>query len=185
MDREQTARVILDAAQAMELEAEPGERPGEIVVVLPGEKKLKTIVSLLVGAREVSVSAFVVRNPDENHEEFYRYLLRRNLRMSGVGLAYAIEASGDVYVVGALSPPDVTEATLDVLFGAVIEAADRPFNELLVLGFLTSMKREWHWRISRGESLRNLEAFRHLLEGSDPPPVSERPAASEAQTGGR
>ena len=46
----------------------------------------------------------------------------------------------------------------------VLEAADAPFNELLVLGFLTSMRKEWAWRISRGESTRNLEAFRHLLE---------------------
>ena len=28
------------------------------------------------------------------------------------------------------------------------------------------------WRVSRGESLRNLEAFRHLLERpGDPPPA--------------
>ena len=51
----------------------------------------------------------------------------------------------------------------------VLEAADSPFNELLALGFLTSMRKEWAWRISRGESTRNLEAFRHLLE-QDPPP---------------
>ena len=30
--------------------------------------------------------------------------------------------------------------------------------------FLTSMRKEWAWRISRGESTRNLEAFRRLLE---------------------
>ena len=50
----------------------------------------------------------------------------------------------------------------------VLEAADTPFNELLVLGFLTSMRKEWAWRISRGESTRNLEAFRHLLDGIEP-----------------
>jgi hypothetical protein len=38
------------------------------------------------------------------------------------------------------------------------------FNELLALGFLSSMKKEWAWRVSRGESLRNLEAFRPLLD---------------------
>ena len=27
------------------------------------------------------------------------------------------------------------------------------------------MRKEWAWRISRGESTRNLEAFRHLLGG--------------------
>ena len=40
----------------------------------------------------------------------------------------------------------------------------RVFNELLALGFLGSMRKEWAWRVSRGESTRNLEAFRHLLD---------------------
>ncbi len=167
MDRAAATRQIVEAAQAMELEVEAGQREGETVVILPGEKKLRTVVSLLVGAREVTVSAFVVRNPDENHEEFYRHILRRNLRLSEVGLAYAIDTSGDVYVVGRIAPELLSEETLDVVFGAIIEAADSPFNELLVLGFFSTMQREWAWRISRGESLRNLEAFRHLLEGSE------------------
>ena len=29
------------------------------------------------------------------------------------------------------------------------------------------MKREWAWRVERGESLANLEAFRSLLEGAE------------------
>jgi hypothetical protein len=28
------------------------------------------------------------------------------------------------------------------------------------------MRKEWAWRVDRGESTRNLEAFRHLLEPS-------------------
>ena len=58
----------------------------------------------------------------------------------------------------------MTEELVDQVLGVVLEAADAPFNELLLLGFRTSMQKEWDWRVSRGESLRNLEAFRHLLE---------------------
>jgi hypothetical protein len=144
------------------IEWELGGRPGELVVTLPGEKKLRTVVSLLLGDKVTSVSAFVVRNPDENHEAFYRFLLRRNLRMPG--LAYAVDGAGDVYVKGEVPTSAVDAAYLDQIFGVVLEAADSPFNDLLVLGFLTSMRKEWAWRISRGESTRNLEAFRHLLE---------------------
>ncbi len=50
------------------VEYELGARPGEFVVQLPGERKLRTAVSVLVGDHSLSVSAFVVRNPDENHE---------------------------------------------------------------------------------------------------------------------
>jgi Putative bacterial sensory transduction regulator len=156
---EATVRAYLDSAG---IEWELGGRRGEFVVTLPGEKKLRTVVSLVVRDRAVSVSAFVVRNPDENHEEVYRYLLRRNLRMPG--LAYAIDPSGDVYVRGEVPPTAVNEAYLDQLFGVVLDAADAPFNDLLVLGFLSSMRKEWAWRVSRGESTRNLDAFRHLLE---------------------
>jgi Putative bacterial sensory transduction regulator len=144
------------------LDWERGARDGEFVVTLPGEKKLKTVASLIAGAESLSVSAFVIRNPDENHEQFYRYLLRKNLRLPG--LAYAIDGSGDVYVSGRLPAQGVDAAYLDQLLGVLLDAADAHFNELLAIGFLTSMRKEWDWRVSRGESLRNLEAFRHLLE---------------------
>ena len=50
----------------------------------------------------------------------------------------------------------------------MLSASDDVFNELLALGFLGSMRKEWAWRVSRGESTRNLDAFRHLLDdGSD------------------
>jgi len=144
------------------IEWELGARKGEYVLTLPGEKKLRTVVSLVVREQTTSVSAFVIRGPDENHEAFYRHLLRRNLRMPG--LAYAIDTSGDVYVKGEVPTAAVDAAYLDQLLGVVLHAADMPFNELLTIGFLSSMRKEWAWRRSRGESTRNLDAFRHLLE---------------------
>ncbi len=149
----------LDAAG---ISHEPGARAGEVVAELPGEKKLKTVVSVVVSELGLSAVAFVIRNPDENHEGVYRYLLGKNLRLPGA--AYAIDPSGDVYVTARLPLRAVDSASLDALFGVVLEAADSHFNELLALGFLSSMKKEWEWRIDRGESLRNLAAFRRLLE---------------------
>ena len=43
--------------------------------------------------------------------------------------------------------------------------ADDSFNVILELGFAESIRREWVWRRSRGESTANLEAFRHLDPG--------------------
>lgn len=156
---EQSVREFLDEAL---IEWEPGRRTGELVVTLPGEKKLKTVCSLVIGDQSLSISAFVVRNPDENHEAVYAYLLRRNLKLPG--LAYAIDKSGDVYVTGRVPLAAANAAYLDQIFGVVLEAADGAFNELLAMGFLESMKKEWAWRNSRGESTGNLDAFRHLLE---------------------
>lgn len=169
---------LLDQAGA---EWEPGGREGEVVVTLPGDKKLKTVASLVVSERGLSVSAFVVRNPDENHAAVYRFLLRRNLRLPGLG--YAIDGAGDVYVVGQQPLAAITEQGVDQLLGTLLDAADAPFNELLALGFLESMKREWAWRIARGESTRNLEAFRDLLTGveNDPRYAPTGPGPGAAQ----
>ncbi len=168
---ERVVTAIREYARAAELECEDGTRDGELVLTLPGERKLKTVTSLVVGEDRLSVRAFVVRNPDENHEKVYRYLLRRNLRLPG--LAYAIDRSGDVFLTGQVPLAGIDEDYLDHLFGAVLTACDEPFNELLVLGFLTSMRREWAWRVDRGESTANLEAFRHLLEN---PPDAPAPS---------
>lgn len=154
--------VVRDYLREADVEWELGGRDGELVLVLPGEKKLRTVVSLTIREQTTSTAAFVIRNPDENHEQFYRFLLRRNLRMPLVG--YAIDTSGDVYVKGEVPTAAIDADYLDQLLGVMLDAADAPFNELLVLGFLSSMRKEWAWRISRGESTRNLEAFRHLLE---------------------
>ncbi len=159
------AAYVLDAGLA----SEPGARDGEVVVTIPGERKLKTVASFLVRDELTSVSAFVIRNPDENHAEFYRYLLRRVMRRPLLG--YAVDGSGDVYVRGQVPTAALDERYLDLLVGALLEAADEPFNDLLALGFLTSMKREWAWRVARGESLANLEAFRSLLSGSENDPL--------------
>ena len=153
----------------LELEWEAGVNEHEWVVTLPGEKKLKTVVSLLIRGDHLVTRAFVIRNPDENHAEVYRFLLRRNLRMPLLG--YAVDADGDVWLRGQTPTAGLDTAYLDRLFGVALEGADQPFNDLLVLGFLTSMQKEWAWRIDRGESLRNLEAFRGILERpGDPPP---------------
>lgn len=150
---------------------EPGTRAGEVVATLPGERKLRTVVSLLVRRRVVRVRAFVIRNPDENHRSVYTYLLRRNLRLPG--LAYAIDAAGDVYVAGQVPISGLDTAVLDDVLGAVLSASDEPFNELLALGFLSAMRTEWAWRNARGESTANLEPFRHLLAG---PGTGDAPA---------
>ena len=45
----------------------------------------------------------------------------------------------------------------------MLTTADESFNTILELGFASSIRKEWEWRISRGEPIRNLEAFRGPL----------------------
>jgi hypothetical protein len=160
-------RVLREWLADSGVEHEPGRRPREYLVQLPGEAKLRTAVSLLVGQRSLSAVAFVVRHPDENHEAFYLWLLQKNARLPGV--AFALDRVGDVYLTGRIPVEGVTDRTVDDLLGAILGVADSSFNELLALGFLSAMRREWAWRLDRGESTRNLEAFRHLLEDTSEP----------------
>jgi hypothetical protein len=135
---------------------------GVFTVDLPGEKKLQTPCRLDVGEHALGIHAFVARQPDENHERVYRWLLERNLRMFGV--AFAVDHLGDIYLDGRLPLTTVTPEDLDRLLGSVLTYADESFNTILELGFASSIRREWEWRKSRGESTRNLEAFRGWLE---------------------
>jgi hypothetical protein len=141
-----------------------GERDGRpgIVVALPGERRLKTNTILRVGDHSVRVEAFVCRRPDENAEGVYRFILRRNRKLYGV--AYTLDNVGDIYLVGRMALHAVTPDEVDRILGQVLEAVDSDFNTLLELGFRSSIQREWEWRVSRGESLKNLEAFEHLID---------------------
>ncbi|WP_406837831.1 YbjN domain-containing protein [Streptomyces sp. AHU1] len=148
-------RVLTEA----ELEWEsPGA--GSYVVKLPGTRKLSTTVSLIVGKHSLSLNAFVIRHPDENHEAVHRWLLERNLKLYGV--AYAVDPLGDVYLTGKLPLAAVTPEEVDRILGSVLEAADGAFNTLLELGFASAIRKEYAWRVSRGESTRNLDAFANL-----------------------
>jgi hypothetical protein len=132
------------------------------VVTIPGTHKLKTACNLIVGDHALRLEAFVMRHPDENHEQLWAWLLRRNARMYGV--SFSIDASGDVYLTGRVSLAGLDEDELDRLLGSVLTYADESFDSMLEIGFGTAIRREWDWRVRRGESLANLRAFAHLAE---------------------
>jgi len=139
------------------------EKSGEskYMLTLPGEKKLQTHVALVIGDHSLSINAFVIRKPDENAEKVHEWLLQKNGSMYCV--AYAINELGDIYLVGRLPFSAVTDVELDRVIGAVLQYSDSSFNPLLELGFTSAIRREWAWRVSRGESLANLKAFEHLI----------------------
>lgn len=161
-------REVIDRVEAMAVarELEYARPDGDRVVVqLPGERRLKTPAQFTAGPHGLRVEAFVCRHPDENADGVHSYLLRRNRKLYGV--AYTIDSMGDIYLVGRLSNGLVTEDEIDRILGQILEAADGDFNVLLELGFSESIRREWKWRVSRGESLANLTAFEHLITDED------------------
>ncbi|MET7421346.1 YbjN domain-containing protein [Dactylosporangium sp. NPDC005555] len=132
------------------------------VAVLPGTHKQKTNCNLIVGEHTLRVEAFVMRHPDENREALWQWLLQRNSRMYGV--AFSVDTVGDVYLMGRLPLHAVTEEELDRLLGAVLTYADESFDPMLEIGFGSAIRREWEWRVKRGEPLDNLRAFTAFVE---------------------
>jgi hypothetical protein len=166
--------VAADALLRTELAAAGVEwespRPGFFVITLPGTRKLSTTCSLAVGEHAVTVNAFVARHPDENHAEVYRWLLEHNARM--YGMAFTVDKLGDIYLVGRIPLAALSAAEIDRILGCVLEYADSSFNPILERGFASAIRKEYDWRVARGESTANLAAFAHLLE----PPAASGPA---------
>lgn len=158
--RAAAAEAVDAAVREAELECER-PRPGAFLVTLPGRRKLKTLVWLDVGAHSLLVKSFFCRRPDENADGFYRWLLQRN--EDTYGMAFSADEAGDVYITGRLPLPAITPDEVDRLLGCVLTYSDENFNTALELGFATSIRKEWAWRVKGGYSLRNLEAFRHLV----------------------
>lgn len=136
--------------------------PGAFLVTLPGTRKLATMCWLIVGAHSLLVEAFVMRHAEENREQLYDFLLQRNARMYGV--SFALDSAGDVYLVGRLPLQAVTSEEIDRLLGSVLTYADENFNAMLEIGYASSIRREWEWRVKRGESLANLQAFARFAD---------------------
>jgi hypothetical protein len=156
----------------------PWERRGDVVTVsLPGEHKLTTECALEVGEHSVQVRAFVARAPEQDADRVHRWLLERNLRLGGI--AFCLDHLGDVYLVGRLPVAGLVPASVDALLGVVAETADTSFDPIVAMGFADSIRREWAWRRSRGESTANLAAFTHLDPERQPPVSGNAPAPAE------
>lgn len=151
--------VIADFLQGEEIDYEQDKN--SFLITLKGEKKLQTHCALIVGDHSLSINAFVIRKPDENEAQVHHWCMSKNASM--YGLAFAINQLGDIYLVGRLPLDAVNAKELDRILGSVLQYSDSSFNPLLEIGFANAIRREWAWRVSRGESLANLDAFAHLM----------------------
>jgi hypothetical protein len=158
------AAALNDALASLDLSYE-SPRPGAFLVRLAGQHKLATMTWLIAGAHSLHVEAFFCRQPDENHAQFYRFLLERNARMYGVH--FALDPVGDVYLVGRQPLEAISVDEVDRLLGCVLTYADETFDQALMLGFGSAIKKEYAWRVKRGESLANLRAFGRITGAVD------------------
>ena len=126
------------------------ERVGERgwLTVLSGERKRTIPVYLELGAHGLSLESFFMTAPDEQHQQVYGLLLRRNLRT--YTLRFAVDDTGDVLLVGLVPPAALTAEELDRVLGQLLVAADETYDQALRLGFAAYIEREQAWRAKVG-----------------------------------
>ena len=117
--------------------------------------------------RDVVISISLVRQQPRVLGLVIELLTRRRIFVPILRVT-AIEPGAVTLSTGSVSLRRFSQRPGEVLvLGQVLEAVDNDFNTLLELGFRTSIQKEWEWRRSRGESLKNLKAFEHLIEDHD------------------
>jgi hypothetical protein len=163
-ERTRLDRVIEATLNDLELEFEhPSD--GAFFVKLPGEHKLATMTWLVVQDFSLLVEAFFMRKPEDDPAAAYAWLLGRNAHM--YGMSFSIDRIGDVYLVGRLPLCAVEPDELDRLLGCMLRYSDDSFDTAVALGYENSIRREWAWRVKRGESTANLAAFARFAGEAD------------------
>ena len=75
-----------------------------------------------------------------------------------------------MYLVGRLPLGCITPDEIDRILGCVLSYSDDNFDAALMIGFASAIRKEWAWRLKRGESIANLRAFARLADDSTGPP---------------
>jgi hypothetical protein len=107
--------VIERVAQSLEHLGVPAERvDAGLTVELPSERRGSFTVLITSTERAISLRAFIMRNPDRNHEAVYHRLLAKNFASND--WRFAINAYDDVfltaYVPHAFAEPDILDVSL-------------------------------------------------------------------------
>ena len=129
----------------------PYQRVGEgaWAAQIAGERKLTIPIAIVVTGDRVTLESFFMRRPQENLSAFYELLLRRNRRAYGV--AFSLDADGDVYLVCRRALAGLDAVELDRIVGSFLTEADGLFNAAIAIGFESYLAADMRWRARAAE----------------------------------
>lgn len=104
-------------------------------VRMRGDEKDITTVWLTLGQRTLRFETYVMPAPEENAEQLYEHLLRRNDKLVGVHFSIGLEDA--VFLRGELVNAVLSEAELDRVLGTAYATVEQCFVGLLRIGFAT------------------------------------------------
>lgn len=102
-------------------------------VRMRGEEKEFTTVWLTLGQRTLRYETYVMPAPEEDAEELYESLLRRNEKL--VGAHFSIGVEDAVFLRGEISLSSLTECEMDRIIGTLFSTVEQCFKPLLRIGF--------------------------------------------------
>src|SRR5438874_13775720 len=123
---------------------------GRWAAQLRGERKHTIPLGVALSSDRVVFESFFMRRPQENREQFYELLLRRNMRAYGVH--FAVDAQGDVFLVGARASAGLSEDELDRIVGSILIEADGLFDAAISIGFKSYLEADMAWRARGGNA---------------------------------
>lgn len=103
------------------------------LVSMEGRVRQKINVAVVLRPDRVSFYFFMVRAPRDNHESFYRALLRKNLR--SFAMKYCLDGDGDVWLVAELPERGFDGEELDRMLGVFYQESESAFEALVHLGY--------------------------------------------------
>jgi hypothetical protein len=102
-------------------------------VRMRGEEKEFTTVWITLGQRTLKYETYVMPAPEENAEQLYEYLLRRNESLVGAHFSIGIEDA--MFLRGEMPLRLVDEAELDRVIGTLYATVERIFPVIIRIGF--------------------------------------------------
>ena len=107
-------------------------------VRISGEDKDNSMVLFTLGQRTLHFETYFMPSPEENRQDVFQYLLRKNSKLYGVSFGVGNEEA--VYLSGQINSEVINSDTLDWVLGTIYKAVEECFKPALRLGFARRFK---------------------------------------------
>ena len=107
-------------------------------VRISGEDKDNSMVLFTLGQRTLHFETYFMPSPEENRQDVFQYLLRKNSKLYGVSFGVGNEEA--VYLSGQINSEVISSDTLDWVLGTIYKTVEECFKPALRLGFVSRFK---------------------------------------------
>ena len=107
-------------------------------VRISGEDKDNSMVLFTLGQLTLHFETYFMPSPEENRQDVFQYLLRKNSKLYGV--SFGVGGEEAVYLSGQINSEVISSDTLDWVLGTIYKAVEECFKPALRLGFASRFK---------------------------------------------